>query len=167
MTDDNKINFLKPTGGGDLELPKNEIETEQAGEKEQNEQTQKHEEIKKQVEGDSKKPTKKPQHATKPIPNVRDPITVKIEKILESGLQDEFAKLPNITKQEFKIKGETTADAIRELLNDTHIKVKRIFWLIIEWLKMLPGVNKFFLEQEAKIKTDKIIMLFKEQKNKP
>jgi len=29
----------------------------------------------------------------------------------------------------------------------------------LDWLKILPGVNKFFLEQEAKIKTDKILAL--------
>ena len=29
--------------------------------------------------------------------------------------------------------------------------------LIREWLKVIPGINKFFLEQTVKIKTDKII----------
>ena len=65
--------------------------------------------------------------------------------------------------QEFKIKGEETAGKIRELLKSTHIKVKKIFRLIYEWLRLLPGVNKFFLEQEAKIKTDNIVLIQKEQ----
>ena len=38
-------------------------------------------------------------------------------------------------------------------------KAKKIFQLILEWLKLLPGINRFFLEQEAKIKTDRIIHL--------
>ena len=41
------------------------------------------------------------------------------------------------------------------------VKVKRVLELIYEWLKTIPGVNKFFLEQEAKIKTDEIMELEK------
>ena len=95
------------------------------------------------------------------IPQVRDEVTVKIEKILEEGVGDAYARLSPIAKQEFKIKGEETATKIRELLKSTHVKVKKIFQLILEWLKMLPGVNRFFLEQEAKIKADRIITLHK------
>jgi len=101
-----------------------------------------------------------------PIPQMQDEISVKIEKILETGLSTEYAKLSPIAKQEFKIKGEETTLKIRELLLDTHIKVKKIFYLIVEWLKILPGINKFFLEQEAKIKTDLIIDIYKKQKEK-
>ncbi len=95
------------------------------------------------------------------IPQLKDPVAIKIEKILESGLGDEYAKLSPVAKQEFKIKGEETTLKISELLKETHIKVKLIFALIIEWLKVLPGINKFFLEQEAKIKTDLILELHK------
>ncbi|MFA6547431.1 MAG: hypothetical protein WCT11_00615 [Candidatus Magasanikbacteria bacterium] len=100
----------------------------------------------------------------RPIPQVQDEMMVKIEKILETGLADEYAKLSPIGKQEFKIKGEETTAKIRELLRSTHIKVKKIFYLIIEWLKILPGINNFFLEQEAKIKTDLIVNLHKKEK---
>jgi len=89
----------------------------------------------------------------------KDEVTKKIEKIMESGLSDAYNRLSPIAKQEFKIKGEETANDIRDLLNNTKIKVKKIIKLIIEWLSMLPGINKFFLEQEAKIKTDRIIEL--------
>lgn len=102
------------------------------------------------------KNTKKKQ---KQIPQVRDEVTVAIEKIMEEDLQDAYKELTPIQKQEFKIKGEETANQIRFLLKQTHIKVKNIFKLIFEWLKMLPGINKFFLEQEAKIKTDKILAI--------
>lgn len=102
----------------------------------------------------------------KPIPVVQDETVLKIEKILESGLGDQFAKLSPIAKQEFKIKGEETAIKIKDLMQSTHIKIKKILYLIIEWLKILPGVNKFFLEQEAKIKTDLLVELHQSQKNK-
>lgn len=96
------------------------------------------------------------------IPNIaRDPIALQVEKIMEENLADAYEQLSPIAKQEFKIKGEKTALAIRDLMKSAHIKVKRIFQLIFEWLKILPGANRFFLEQEAKVKTDKIILLHK------
>lgn len=97
------------------------------------------------------------------IPTFQDPQVQQIEKILEQGLGDSFSRLSPIAQQEFKIKGEQTAMKINELLKRTHVKIKKILKLIFEWLKLLPGVNKFFLEQEAKIKADKILSL-KERK---
>jgi len=91
------------------------------------------------------------------IPNRQDPQIQQIEKILEQGLGDAYSRLSPIAKQEFKLKGEQTAIKINELLKATHVKVKKILKLIVEWLKLLPGVNRFFLEQEAKIKTDQIL----------
>ncbi len=95
------------------------------------------------------------------IPQVRDEVTVKIEKIMEEGLGDAFSRLSPVAKQEFKIKGEETAKKIRALMKGTKVKAKKVFALILQWLKLLPGVNRFFLEQEAKIKTDRILNLKK------
>ena len=91
------------------------------------------------------------------IPQVRNDLTVQIEKILEEGLTDAYQELTITQKQEFKIKGEVITYEIQQLLGENRVKVKKIFTLILEWLRLLPGVNKFFLEQEAKIKADKII----------
>lgn len=93
------------------------------------------------------------------LPPIRDEATVKIEKVMEEGVGDAYQRLSPVAKQEFKIKGEETASAIREMIKSGHAKAKNVFKLILEWLKMLPGVNKFFLEQEAKIKTDRIMSL--------
>lgn len=100
------------------------------------------------------------------IPTVRDDITEKVEKIMEEGLKDAFLEMTTIQQQEFKIKGEQTAAQIRTLLRATHVKAKKIFQLIVEWLKLLPGVNRFFIEQEAKIKSDKIISIKERQNEK-
>lgn len=95
------------------------------------------------------------------VPIVKDEMTMRIEKVMEAGLEDAYKALTPTQKQEFKIKGEQTAWKIRQLLKKTRVKIKEIFKLILEWLKILPGVNKFFLEQEAKIKADKILSLKK------
>lgn len=90
---------------------------------------------------------------------VKDETIIKIERILEDGLNDSYQRLSPVARQEFKLKGEQTATQIRDLLKDSHVKIKKILRLILDWLRMLPGINHFFLEQEAKIKTDKIISL--------
>ncbi len=104
-----------------------------------------------------RRPIIKPRPAV-PLP-VKDAVMVKIEKIMEEGLNDSYQRLSPVAKQEFKLKGEQAASQIRELLKSSHIKIKKILRLILDWLRILPGVNHFFLEQEAKIKTDKIIAL--------
>lgn len=100
------------------------------------------------------------------IPQVKDQLTVDIENIMEEGLKDAFNELNTIQKEEFKIKGEETAIQIRNIMRQAKIKAKAIIKLLIAWLKMLPGVNRFFIEQEAKIKADKIMALRYKHNNK-
>lgn len=84
-----------------------------------------------------------------------------IEKILEKNLEDVYLNMPLAKQREFKIAGEQAARAINTLLNQAKTGLKKIIDLIKKWLLIIPGVNKFFLEQEAKIKTDEIIKLRK------
>lgn len=88
-----------------------------------------------------------------------DSTTAQIETILEEDLTDLYLTMPRETQQKFKVKGEETSSKIRQLVQKTKINAKKIFQLIRDWLKIIPGVNRFFLEQEAKIKTDKILRL--------
>ncbi|OGH84453.1 MAG: hypothetical protein A2488_02800 [Candidatus Magasanikbacteria bacterium RIFOXYC12_FULL_32_21b] len=113
-----------------------------------------------------KKKLKQSKKKNTQIPIVKDEITLRIEKVMEDGLEDAYKELTPLQQQEFKIKGEQTAWKIRQVLKKTHVKIKEIFKLLFEWLKFLPGINKFFLEQEAKIKADKIISLNKFTNNK-
>lgn len=93
------------------------------------------------------------------LPTGKDELSAKIEKVLEENIAEAYQKLSPSGKQAFKIKGEKTAAAIKEMVQSGHAKARKIFGLILEWLKLLPGVNRFFLEQEAKIKTDRLIKL--------
>ncbi|MFH1142503.1 MAG: hypothetical protein V1695_02210, partial [Candidatus Uhrbacteria bacterium] len=81
-------------------------------------------------------------------------------------LEDLYFQLPPNKQKEFKIKGEETAGLIKQMLYSTKVKGRKIVGWIKDWLKMIPGVNKFFLEQEAKIKTDQILLLAEEEKKK-
>jgi hypothetical protein len=42
------------------------------------------------------------------------------------------------------------------MIQSGKVNIKKIRNLIIRWLRVIPGVNRYFLEQEAKIKTDRI-----------
>lgn len=81
----------------------------------------------------------------------------KLENILADDLVDIYFKMPPLDQQLFKEKGEETARGILKILAKPKIKIKKIIELIKNWLKFIPGVNRFFLEQTAKIKTDRII----------
>lgn len=143
-----------PQNGADmqpaLERPKTEKEHVQTDEPQQDKEQA--------VQGIRSILTRKSQNKV-PVAPIRDTISVEVEKIMEEGLRDAFVKLPPADREMFKIKGEQTAYQIRDLLRATHVKVKKVFALLMDWLKLLPGVNRFFLEQEAKIKADKIIAL--------
>jgi hypothetical protein len=88
---------------------------------------------------------------------VKDEQTKKIETILEEDLTDLFLKMTPEEQILFKETGEQTASKIRILLSSTKINVRKILSLIRNWLSFIPGVNYFFLEQETKIKTDRIM----------
>ncbi len=91
---------------------------------------------------------------------------IQIETILAEGLADLYKELPDNRKPEFKQKGEETAREVEGLLHAAKVKMHKVVRVIVEWLKMIPGVNKFFLEQESKIKADRLLE-YKNQKQKP
>jgi hypothetical protein len=96
----------------------------------------------------------------------KDPMVEKIEKVLQEDLERVYLLMTPEQQKVFKDKGEETASKIRILVQQVKIKVKEILNLIKKWLITIPGVNKFFIEQEAKIKTDKILEMAEERKKK-
>lgn len=95
-----------------------------------------------------------------------DRLTEEIEEILEEDLKELYLAMPKEKQAEFKIKGEETISLVNQLVRAAHVNAKKIFQLIRAWLKIIPGVNRFFLEQEAKIKTDKILLVSEEEKKR-
>lgn len=111
---------------------------------------------------DEKKEQVPPSAAAIPAAPIAKGETIeKIEDVLEEDLEDIYFKMPPEKQAEFRKSGEETATKINLLLSQAKIKVKKILDLIRGWLKIIPGINKYFLEQEAKIKTDKIIEMKK------
>ena len=96
-----------------------------------------------------------------PVKSAQQVREEQIDQILADGLEGAFLSLPPDKQATFKAEGEITAKKINSLLSQTKVKLRQIVSLIRRWLSLIPGVNKFFLEQEAKIKADKIIKLKK------
>jgi hypothetical protein len=96
----------------------------------------------------------------------KDPTTTAVEKILEEDLGDLYVKLDPQTRKKFQDEGDKLVVRIKDMVDHFKVKARKVVTLIRDWLKIIPGINKYFLEQEAKIKTDKILELAEEQKNK-
>ena len=92
-------------------------------------------------------------------------LTKAVEEILSEGLNDLFQDLDQSQKTIFKQKGEQTAVTIAVMISSVKYKISEILELIRNWLFIIPSINKFFLEQESKIKTDKILLLDTKNKN--
>lgn len=84
-----------------------------------------------------------------------------IEKVLEKDLAEIYLNLSPDKQEEFRARGEETAREINKLLQKTRVKAREVIDLIKKWLSVIPGINKYFLEQEAKIKADEILRLKK------
>lgn len=83
----------------------------------------------------------------------------KIEHVLESDLHEVYKKMPPDLQKAFRRRGEDTAAQVEVLLQKVRVHTKKIFQLLFAWLKIIPGVNQYFLEQEAKLKTDELLRL--------
>ncbi len=87
----------------------------------------------------------------------------KVEKILEEGLEQLYNELNPQDQVKFRRLGEVTAEKITVLLNQAKIKISEILNLIRQWLMSVTGINRYFVEQEAKIKAEKILKIKQEK----
>ncbi len=117
-----------------------------------------------EAQGISKKPApwKVPPAPLAPQPKAE--LLLEVENILSEDLGEVYQKMTPENQRRFKAKGEEVARTIWQMIETAKIHLKKILSLMREWLKMIPGVNRYFLEQETKIKIDKIIDLVHKQK---
>lgn len=94
---------------------------------------------------------------TTAVPPRRDEVVIHVEKIMEEGMGVLYASLPDDAKPLFRKKGEEVADVISDMIRRLKVEAAKVLRLIRDWLLTIPKVNRHFLEQEAKIKTDQII----------
>lgn len=103
------------------------------------------------------RPVISPLPAAAPLTPDKDPVLLEIENILSANLLEIYNELPENKREAFKQKGEEVASSIHEMILNTKVKVHKVLKLISDWLRMVPGINVYFLRQEAKIKLDRIV----------
>ncbi|MBI5230480.1 MAG: hypothetical protein HY981_04240 [Candidatus Magasanikbacteria bacterium] len=100
-----------------------------------------------------------------PTPQPKAELLLEVEDILSEDLAPIYQKMTPENQRQFKAKGEEVARTIWQMIETAKLQLKKILTLLREWLKLIPGVNRYFLEQETKIKIDKIIALAHKQKH--
>jgi len=83
----------------------------------------------------------------------------RVEDTLSQGLENIYLDMDANTQIKFRQKGEETSQKIAGLLQKGKATLKKVLSLIVDWLKIIPGINRHFLEQEAKIKADQIMKI--------
>lgn len=86
----------------------------------------------------------------------------RLRRILSEDMAELITPLTLESRREFQAEGLKTVSKLEELLRRTHIQLRQVWKLLWDWLKRLPGVNRFFLEQEVKKKTEEIMELKEE-----
>lgn len=105
-------------------------------------------------------PPRAPVAAPKPP---KEPLLIEVEEVLTENIADIYKQLPEQKKALFRRTGEQVAAQITQMMKSGIMQIKKVLGWIRTWLMIIPGVNQFFLEQEAKIKSDKINELFLRQ----
>jgi hypothetical protein len=85
------------------------------------------------------------------------PLAREVDAVLEEGLATIYATLPRENQDQFRNTGKVLVQKIEVTINQSNLKLKRLIQWLRSWLKIIPGINRFFLEQELKIKSDKIM----------
>lgn len=104
--------------------------------------------------------------AAKPdaVPADKDKYRVKVERILEENLWDMYFALPAGSREKFKAEGEQAAATLRAAIETKKVKPRIVLHAVNKWLRTIPKVNPYFLEQEAKIKTDQVMSLVEDRR---
>ena len=92
-------------------------------------------------------------------PETKSERLIEVERIMSENLEDIYAALPPELQAAVKYEGEVAAQKIEELIEGGKSISKKVLAILRSWLEKIPGVNQFFLEQESKRKTDKIMAL--------
>lgn len=86
----------------------------------------------------------------------KDELLEKVESVMSRGLMDVYKEMSADKQAVFKTAGEEAAKRIREMLASGKPRRYTTMKLLGTWLKTIPKVNRYFLEQEVKLKTDDI-----------
>lgn len=109
-------------------------------------------------------PPAAPAASARPVAAPKDPTVAAVENVLEEGLGETYLAMRPALQRKFKERGERVAKEIAGMIASLKVNAGKILKLVAGWLKMIPGVNRFFLVQEAKLKTDRLVKIGEEER---
>ncbi len=102
----------------------------------------------------------------------KDQLVKEIERVMSEGLVEIdpktkqlsglFTELPPDRQTLLKQEGERIARDFDEMLKSGKLNLEEVHMDIKQWLKIIPGVNRPWLEQQATITKDEIANIYKE-----
>ena len=104
-------------------------------------------------------PASIPQTDTPQVTSRKSETLHRIEDIMSEDMTAIYKELPPDVKAQFKEQGEVVAKEVEGMMFKVKVHSKTVFKLVFGWLRIIPHVNKYFLRQEAKLKTDELMKL--------
>jgi len=104
-----------------------------------------------------------PTPVARPTVVAKTPLREDIEEALADGLRTIYAALTPQQQGVFRQHAEQLAQMLEAMIVSGRIDLARVHDRITAWLKIIPKANAFFLMQEAKVKTDAILALQRQQ----
>ncbi len=95
----------------------------------------------------------------------KTPLRKQIESILaDNSITAIYKGLPAERQEIFQKTGEKLAEDIDHMMNANKMNEYKILAGIEKWLGIVPKVDKYYLQQEAKTMLDRVVALFEEQR---
>ncbi len=104
---------------------------------------------------------------TDDTPALGDETYTQVEELLSRDLEEYYEQMNPQEQERFATTGEKVAREISTMLDQGKTSFKKFVQLISNWLKLIPGVNKFFLEKESKKRADALISKHEEDNGTP
>lgn len=98
------------------------------------------------------------------VPTEKSDTRKEIEQLLSTNLTELYQTMSPQEQARFRAKGDEVSSALEQLVRTFTATTKRVLELIRSWLATIPRVNKYFLEQESKLKTDDIMKYQRKKK---
>jgi len=93
------------------------------------------------------------------VPAGKSEMQKQIEDTLALGLESVYVALPPEKQKLFQQSGERTASEVEALLAQPKPDIHKLHDVISAWLSSIDGLNKYFLEQDLKIKMDLLLKM--------
>lgn len=101
-----------------------------------------------------------PTPVARPAVVEKSPLRENIEAALaDESLQRIYAGLPPAVQGRFRDEGSALAAWIETAITTGKLILKEVHRRIVAWLRIIPRVNHWYLQQEAKVKTDAILAI--------